>query len=178
MTASRDESKGASPAPGSLTAEQRAALDVLTPKRRAFVLAYIGEARGGVIEAARLAGYAQPHPEGARLLRVATVQAAIEALRAPVERDAIASVDELRAFWTSVSRGDVKDGEAPAGLAVRLRASELLGKSAGMFIERRELSGPNGGPVQTDARILIATPEVARELAAEPPGRPLGDTER
>ncbi|MCC6875165.1 MAG: terminase small subunit [Sandaracinaceae bacterium] len=117
------------------------------PKRRAFVLAYIGEAQGNATEAARRAGYAVPDPEGARLLGDARVRAAIEAMRAPVERAAIASIDELRTLWTSIARGEVRDTvvreglavDVPASLAVRLRASELLGKSPGAFLERTEV---------------------------------------
>ena len=122
-----------------MTDEQRAALDALTAKRRAFVLAFIGEARGNATEAARRAGYAAPTEEGHRLLRNAQVAAAVEALRAPVEREAIANVEELRAFWTSVQRGQVSDvtrdgTETRAGLAVRMRASELLARSLGAFV--------------------------------------------
>lgn len=161
-----------------LTAGQRAALDALPAKRRAFVLAYVGEARGGVIEAARIAGYASPHPEGARLLRDATVQTAIEALRAPAESRQIATMDELRELWTRWAREGVQrvatdDGEAAVPLETkdRLKASELLAKSLGGFIDRRELSGPGGGPIEQSVRVAIMPLEVAREVAQDGPMR-------
>ena len=51
----------------------------LTYKQRLFVEAYLGKANGNAVEAARIAGYRTPHPEGVRLLRNATIKAAVEA---------------------------------------------------------------------------------------------------
>jgi hypothetical protein len=117
-----------------LTPEQRAALDALPPKRRAFVLAYVGEARGVAVEAARIAGYAEPHPEGVRLLRIATVAAAVKALQQPAEDAKVASLLEQRVFWSAVQRGEFNGGENPKAMRDRLKASELLGKSTGAFV--------------------------------------------
>ena len=124
-----------------MTPEQRAALDKLTERRKRFVLAYVGEAAGNAMEAARLAGYAKPHPEGARLLRVATVARAVDALRAPIERKALMDVEDLRDFWAQMARDDEVSARD------RLKATELLGKSLGAFVEKREVSGPGGDPV-------------------------------
>src|SRR5689334_5345750 len=128
-----------------LTAGQRTALDALTAKRRAFVLAYIGEAQGNATGAARIAGYSKASEEGHRLLKNAQVVTALEALRAPVEHRKILGIEELRAFWTRIATGEVPDvavsretgevREVPAALSVRLRASELLGKSQGAFLD-------------------------------------------
>lgn len=154
-----------------MTDEQRAALDALTAKRRAFVLAFIGEARGNATEAARRAGYAHPDPEGARLLGDARVAAAVEALRAPVEREAIATVDELRAMWTKWARtGAVErviDGERvtePLHQREMIKASELLARSQGAFIDRAEVTGKDGAPVGGGPTVLIAY-DVLSEIA-------------
>lgn len=129
-----------------LTSEQRTALDALTPKRRAFVLAYVGEEAGNGTGAARSAGYAKPGEEAHRLLKNAQVMLALEAFRAPAEDAAIATAEELRAFWSGVMRGGDE-----VTMRDRLKASELLGKSQGAFVERRverrEVSGPAGGPL-------------------------------
>ena len=151
-----------------LTAEQRAALDALPPKRRAFVLAYVGEAQGNATDAARRAGYAKPHPEGSRLLRFATVAAAVDALRTPAEQASIASVQELREMWAAIARGEVDDvaivsgavAHVPASLAARMKASELLGKSQGAFLERVEHSGQAAAVV-----VAFASPEEASRWA-------------
>lgn len=158
-------------------AEQRAALEPLTPKRRAFVLAYVGKAAGNAAEAARCAKYAHPRSQGARLLTFVDVQSAIEALRAPGETKAIATMDELRALWTRWAREGQTERRDEHGELVRtpmetkdrLKASELLAKSQGGFVERREVSGPGGGPIEGGVKVTIA-PDVAREIAREGDG--------
>ncbi len=166
-------SKASGPA---LTPDQRAALDVLTERRRRFVLAFIGEAAGNATEAARIAGYAHPDPEGARLLGTDRVRAAVEAMRAPAERASIATIEELRAMWSEWARSGAMeatiDGErvsTPLEPRDRMKASELLGKSLGGFLERRELSGPGGGPLEgvIRPRVVFEDPAHAAELARE-----------
>ncbi len=125
-----------------MTPEQRAALDALPPKRRAFVLAYVGECQGNGTAAARLAGYQKPDVEAARLLVMAKVAAAVEAIRRPSEEAAIASIEEQRQFWTSVQRADEQ------AMRDRLKASELLGKSHGAFVDRVEQTGTSSVTMQ------------------------------
>lgn len=50
----------------------------------------------------------------------------------------IASKLDLQEFWTSVLLDDVNQ------MKDRLKASELLGKSQGLFIDRQFISGANG----------------------------------
>jgi phage terminase small subunit len=153
----------------SLTPEQRTALDALPPKRRAFVLAYCGEAAGNAAEAARKAGYrGDSRREGSRLLTHADVRAAVEAMRTPALAEQVSVIAELRAMWASIARGEIDDVaiigggpvNVPASLAVRMKATELLGKSEGAFLERREVSGPNGAAV-----VVKLTTDEARRLA-------------
>lgn len=150
-----------------MTDEQRTALDALPAKRRAFVLHFIGEAQGNATEAARRAGYAHPDPEGARLLGDARVAAAVRAFRAADESAAVANMAELRALWTAIARGELtdvtRDGtEARPSLTVRLRASELLARSQGAFLDRHEVSG--AAPASPEPRIVISY-DVAARLA-------------
>lgn len=62
----------------------------LTLKQEAFVAAYIGEANGNATEAARIAGYKLPHPQGAENLQKPTIAARIEEHRATIARKGIA----------------------------------------------------------------------------------------
>jgi phage terminase small subunit len=116
--------------------------DKLTPKQQAFVQAYLGQALGNAAEAARLAGYKQPHPEGPRLLQLPKIQAAL-ALQ-PKTGWNIADPDEVRATLTSFLRDE------SARKADRLRAAEVLSKVLpGLAVPARtELSGPGGMPIQ------------------------------
>jgi hypothetical protein len=52
-------------------------------------------------------------------------------------------------------------------MAARLRASELLGKSEGDFVERRELSGPDGKPIELRPLSELSEEELDAELRAK-----------
>jgi|SRR3990167_1073948 len=55
----------------------------------------------------------------------------------------------------------------PEDVPVRdqLRALEALGRISGLIVDRREISGPDGGPIQTDVRVLVALAERLERLA-------------
>ena len=106
----------------------------LSPKQQKFVEIYA--ACGNATEAARQAGYRKPHPQGAENLQKPTIQLAIATLTKQTADARIATVAERQQFWTAVLRG-----EESAEMKDRLKASELLGKCQGDFIERVESSG-------------------------------------
>jgi hypothetical protein len=101
----------------------------------------------------------------------------VEALRAPAEDRAIATSAERRAFFTAIMRGDVEDvSQNPIGN--RIKAGEILAKLDGDFIERREVSGPGGGPIQNEVRAVLMPGPVAIELARDAPLEIEGDNVR
>ena len=115
----------------------------LTPKQRAFVEAYQGNASQAAIEA----GYSAKTAEwqGPQLLQKPHVREAIKKRQDIESRERIANRQERQAFWTKIMfdpNENMKD---------RLRASELLGKSECDFTERHEVTGADGaalgGPV-------------------------------
>ncbi len=121
----------------------------LTQKQRKFIAAYAGNGT----EAARVAGYdgndatlAQVASEN---LRKPEIAAAIKAREGKAVKRIIADREERQAFWSEVMRGGMQkegfdpdpfsvDPMAKIGLADRLRASELLGKSEADFVDRTE----------------------------------------
>lgn len=131
-------------------------IDGLTAKQQAFVERYAGNAE----EAARAAGYSDSFSRvrAHELLRRPEIIAAIKARKpTPAARKRIADREERQRFWTRVLRGQVgepltdKNGQpvvddngqpvlSPAPLKERLKASELLGKSEGDFLDRVEVS--------------------------------------
>ena len=118
----------------------------LTERQRRFCEAYSSNG-GNALDAARQAGYKKPDPQGAENLGKPSIKAAIEKLRLATTSAAIMTRQERQAFWTLVARSkdeDMKD---------RLKASELLGKSQGDFINRTEITGANGGPVVSEVRV-------------------------
>lgn len=97
---------------------------------------------GNMTEAARLAGYAQPAMQGSRLMKNDEILAAMLETSNKVSDALIADAKERQQFWTAIMRGsdnpEMKD---------RLKASELLGRASGDFLERHEHSGPGGAPL-------------------------------
>ena len=114
----------------------------LTPKQRLFVQYYCGNAT----DAARKAGYKGNDNTlsivGFENLRKHNVQAAIQARQEMEERPEVANRQDRQKFWSEVMSSaevDMKD---------RLKASELLGKSEGDFLDRIKLSGDATEPVR------------------------------
>lgn len=104
---------------------------MLTDKQKRFVAAYDGNA----LEAMHKAGYAKSTHTAYRVLRNPEVAAAIRARDEQIMSPLIAKREERQAFWTSV----MKDENAE--MKDRLKASELLGKSEGDFLDKVEHSG-------------------------------------
>jgi phage terminase small subunit len=114
-------------------------LDDLNTRQRKFVLGLV--AGKSQAQAYRDAGYASSTPEvnASRLLRNAKVRSAFQELAVATQHGAIADAVERQAFWTSVMR------DRGADMRDRLKASELLGRAGGDFIER----------IQTDSSIRV-----------------------
>jgi phage terminase small subunit len=129
----------------------------LNERRQAFINAYLSNG-GNATQAALTAGYAEPtaHTTGCRLLKDAYVNGEIKRRIDERFNEQVASAAEIRAFWTSVMRGTITEtvvdrngeiAEKPPAMRDRVKSAELLGKSGGMFLEKVELTGANGGPV-------------------------------
>lgn len=114
----------------------------MNPRQAKFAAAY---ARCGVAETAALeAGYSRTtaRAQGTRLLANVGIQAEIARLAKMTEQGTIANLVEVRERWTAIMRDDDVD------VGQQLRASELLAKSLGGFIERVQVS--KGVPISVD----------------------------
>ena len=110
----------------------------LTPKQRIFIEAY----QGNGTQAALSAGYSSKtaYSIGHELLRKPEIQEAIQSRTGEKINSIIADREEIQSFWTEIMRDRESDPKD------RLRASELLGKSEGDFLDRveaRSLEVPN-----------------------------------
>ena len=136
----------------SRTRVQRREVSGLSEKRRLFVEAYMGEAKGNATRAAEIAGYASPKQQGSRLLTYDDVQAALG--KRQKADPLIATREDRQRFWTRVMLGtesdefDTKD---------RLKASELLGKSGGDFITKVDVT--SGGE---SIRVAVVVPSPSK----------------
>ena len=101
---------------------------VLNYRQRAFVEAYCGDAQAAAIAA----GYSPKTAKvvGCRMLKNPEIVGLIEDREQARASAAVATREERQAFWTAVMR----DTAEP--MKNRLRASELLGRSCGDFLER------------------------------------------
>ena len=119
----------------------------LTEKQRRWVEAFRGVAAGNATEASRLAGYKGNDKTlaqvGAENLRKPGILSALA--QASKDDPKVANAGRLQRFWTKVMLGDEDPG---AELKDRLRASELLAKSQGLFVHKVEHTGKDGKPIE------------------------------
>ena len=111
----------------------------LNARQRAFVEAYCGNATEAAIAAGYSAKYAGRNAD--KLLKNTKVQEALKEREDKRLASLIATRERRQRFWTEVMENPNED------MKERLKASELLAKSEGDFIERREITGPNGAPI-------------------------------
>lgn len=99
----------------------------LTPKQKAFADEYL--ICGNATEAARKAGYKQPHVQGSQTLEKLSVSSYIAERQKQIEDSRIADVREVMEFYSAVMRGEVKDQfDIDASITDRLSAGRELMK--------------------------------------------------
>ena len=103
----------------------------LSDKQLRFVELYNGNAT----DAATLAGYKYPKDAGSRALKNVEICRLIQERRAQEIKPDIMNRQELQKFWSDMA----KDTEMKP--LERLKASEHLAKSEGLFLEKTEHSG-------------------------------------
>ena len=101
----------------------------LSERQKLFVEYYCGECEGNVYRAAQKAGYSEQYARGRayRLMQMPLVQDYITELSMETRADNIATVAEIKAFWSAVMRN------RSARTSDRLKASEYLAKCEGEF---------------------------------------------
>jgi len=99
-------------------------------QQQIFILAYAGNATA----AAKEAGYANPGMAGHRMLKHDEIRKRIGSRGEGDNEKAIAGRQELQKFWTAKMEKADKDSDC-------LKASELLARSQGLFLDRTILSG-------------------------------------
>jgi len=124
----------------------------LTEKQRRFVEAYMGAAAGNATEAARLAGYEGDDSTIRAIASQNLTKLNIrEAIESRIDSDPlVATRFDRQRFWTRVMLGKELDGEEPPAMRDRLKAASDLAKAQGDFVERVEVSGKDGGPIETE----------------------------
>jgi phage terminase small subunit len=130
----------------------------LTAKQQAFAAAYCGDAT----EAAIKAGYQKKtaYSAGHRLLKNPEIAKIIREREQRKINPLVASRVDRQAFWTKVMNDE---GEP---MRERLKASELLGRSEGDFLDKVAVSGSVEVRHDPEITALTQDPE-ARKLLAD-----------
>lgn len=76
--------------------------------------------------------------------------------------DDVAAIASVRVKITPTKNGDIVEREVR--MADKIKALELLGKHLGMFIDRKEITGKDGGPIQLEAMTAEQREQRIREL--------------
>ena len=129
----------------------------MTAKQELFIREYLVDFNA--TQAAIRAGYSSrtAYSIGNELLRKPEISQAIDAAMTERRNKLIATREQRQEFWTAVMT------DADEDMRVRLRASELLGKSEGDFTERVQVQD-DSATVDIDARIrrlLLKTEDMA-----------------
>ncbi len=108
----------------------------LSKKQQIFVDVYDGNAT----KAAEIAGYVDPRRTGSQLLKHPDIHRQLELRRQMEIKPEVMTRLERQVWWTKI----IRDESQP--MKDRLRASELLGKSEGDFLDRIALGGDDRNP--------------------------------
>lgn len=121
----------------------------MTNRQRLFAEYYAQS--GNATASAKAAGFSEKtaYSSGQRLLKSVEVLDYIKELQAEADAERVASISEIKAFWTGTMRNSEEKTEA------RLRASELLAKSAGEFVQRLEVDADIAAEVEEDVIFYI-----------------------
>ncbi|WP_018659897.1 terminase small subunit [Allofustis seminis] len=107
----------------------------LTARQKRFADEYI--ITGNITQAAINAGYSKKYADrqGYRLLGIVGMQDYIEERNKLLDAEKIADMQEVKEFWTNVVRDDENT------LNERIKASELIAKTYGAFLDQVEQTG-------------------------------------
>lgn len=101
----------------------------MTPKQKLFCEYYCGEYFGNAYQAAIAAGFSKKYAQNAnnKLVRKGETKKYIEELMHKDASKRIATVDDIKAFFTDIMN------DTEQATKDRIRAAELLAKTAGAF---------------------------------------------
>ena len=131
----------------------------LSPKQKLFCELYAGNGGNGR-RAATEAGYKNPDVISAQNLKKLNIIDYLSSLTEDARSARIATAAERQQFWTSVLRAEEPSGKDQEGndsfdMKDRLKASELLGRSQGQFVDKKEHTGANGKPLDFNVNVIF-----------------------
>jgi phage terminase small subunit len=135
-------------------------IDSLSTLQKRFCEEYLVDLNA--TQATIRAGYQTKWPSrvGSQLLRTPTIKMAIESLIAERNKSSYVGKDEvLKGILRAIQKAEAKDKTGDM-----LRGYELLAKHLGMFIDRTEISGPDGEAIQMEQKTKQNAEEFTNKL--------------
>ena len=126
----------------------------LTPKQEAFALAVAsGKTQS---DAYREAFNVRPttkmetiNQAASRLMANSNINARVEELRKPIAQKAMVTLESHIQRLKELSEMAIEQGQ----IAAAIKAEELCGKASGVYVEKRQITGADGGPVQHSVKV-------------------------
>lgn len=121
--------------------------DKLTPKQEAFVLAYVesGSASDAYRKAYAAGGMTAKsiHETASRLLADPKIASRVAQLQAAAADRAVLTLEKHMDDLKQLRNAAVKAGKWSAAISAEI----ARGKAAGLYVDRTEVTGANGGPI-------------------------------
>jgi hypothetical protein len=114
----------------------------ITAKQALFIQAFL--LTGNATESARQAGFSHPNTQGPYLVNLRHVRAEIDKRRAESEKATVMTRQQRLERLSAIARDDADRKHA-------IQAMKLISQMNGELVQRTEVSGLNGGPIQTQA---------------------------
>lgn len=127
---------------------------VLTPKQEKFALEVAsGKTQSDAYRAAfNVRSTTKPetiNQAASRLMADSNISARVEELRKPIAQQAMITLESHINRLKELAELAIEQGQ----IAAAIKAEELCGKASGVYVEKRQITGADGGPVQHNVKL-------------------------
>lgn len=127
---------------------------ILTPKQETFALAVAsGKTQSDAYrEAFKVRPTTKPetvNQQASRLMADRNISARVEELRKPIAHKVQITLESHIERLKELSDMAIEQGQ----MAAAIKAEELCGKAVGIYVEKKQITGADGGPVQHSIKV-------------------------
>ena len=127
---------------------------ILTPKQEKFALEVAsGKTQSDAYRAAfNVRSTTKPetvNQQASRLMADRNISARVEELRKPIAAKAMITLESHIERLKELAVLAIDQGQ----IAAAIKAEELCGKASGVYVEKRQITGADGGPVQHSIKV-------------------------
>jgi phage terminase small subunit len=127
---------------------------ILTPKQEKFALEVAsGKTQSDAYRAAfNVRSTTKPetvNQQASRLMADRNISARVEELRKPIADKAMITLESHIERLKELAVLAIEQGQ----IAAAIKAEELCGKASGVYVEKRQITGADGGPVQHSIKV-------------------------